>query len=516
MTTSSLAQGTSTTGTPQPRRAPSWQLIGTVIVALALLAVGLWLRLHDLGVPFDRDSYDEGVYWQTLRAMSAGHPLYQQIFYSQPPIFMLSVYPFYMLFGQSIWAARLGIVALSLVGLFGALLLGWSLRGRLGALAALLLLVANPLYLAQSQTLQAEMPTVALSLLSVGLAYLWWEHPEGVRGMALAALTSVTVILSIFSKLFGLAALAPITLLAIAHLWRIYRQPAAEKHYTAASLVVGVLAAIITCILIMLPFISAWHQLVQSMINFHLAAAQAMQSSQSSNFSILQQGLTTPLTLVALFGAIVALLRRDWRVLPLLAWLIASLYLLWKEVPLFQHHLVILVPPLLGLAIMGILPFTLTSSRVAIVTRGVTIVALLLIVACSGINLLQSRSYLRQAHGHATATATSPAAGVVADIRAQVQPGQLIITDAQFLAAQANRLTPADLVDTSSVRIRSGYLTSDQLIKDASQPRVHAILFYTGRIHTPALASFYDWVKQHYRLVRDYSNGNGLWVKMLK
>jgi hypothetical protein len=137
-------------------------------------------------------------------------------------------------------------------------------------------------------------------------------------------------------------------------------------------------------------------------------------------------------------------------------------------------------------------------------------------VACSGINLLQSRSYLRQAHGHATAAATSPAAGVVADIRAQVQPGQLIITDAQFLAAQANRLTPADLVDTSSVRIQAGYLTSDQLIKDASQLRVHAILFYTGRIHTPALASFYDWVKQHYRLVRDYSNGNGLWVKMLK
>src|SRR5512135_3200314 len=115
MTTSSLAQGTSTTGTPQSRRAPSWQLIGTVIVALALLAVGLWLRLHDLGVPFDRDSYDEGVYWQTLRAMSAGHPLYAQTFYSQPPFFVLSVYPIFTFFGGTLWSARLGIALVSLL-----------------------------------------------------------------------------------------------------------------------------------------------------------------------------------------------------------------------------------------------------------------------------------------------------------------------------------------------------------------------------------------------------------------
>ncbi len=503
--------------------------MGTLGLALVMLAVGVWLRLHDLGVPFDRDGYDEGVYWQTLRSMSAGHSLYQQTFYSQPPLFLLSVYPFYALFGQSIWAARLGIVALSLLGLVGAALLGWALRRHIGVLVALLLLVADPLYLVQSQTLEAEMPCVAFALLSVALAYLWWEHPDGAAGMILAALASITVILSIFSKLFGVAALVPMGLLAIAHVWRVYkywRQPAQERQdkdkYTITSLLVGIAAAVITCVLLLLPFISSWHQLVQSVIIFHLAASKAFHSSQVDNFSIMRQELVTPLGLLALLGTIVALVRRDWLVLPLLGWMLATLYLLWNEVPLFGHHLVILVAPMLGLATLSVLssfPFSLKLSwrqegTPLQWTTVAIIIMLLLVIVGAGANLWQSRAYLREAHGRAMSIPTSAAAGVVADIRAETQPGQLIITDAQFLAAQAGRSTPADLVDTSSVRIQSGYLTSQQLINDAALPQVHAILFYTGRLRNADLASFDTWVTQHYRLVRDYGNGNGLWVKI--
>src|SRR5947209_7394539 len=76
----------------------NWQSLLLYLVAFALLAFGLWLRLKDLGLPFDRDGYDEGVYWQSLRAMASGHSLYQQIFYSQPPFFLLSIYPIYSLF----------------------------------------------------------------------------------------------------------------------------------------------------------------------------------------------------------------------------------------------------------------------------------------------------------------------------------------------------------------------------------------------------------------------------------
>src|SRR5438874_12234130 len=107
-------------------------------VLVALLAIAFGMRFYGLGLPFDRDGYDEGVYWQTLLSMRAGYTLYQQIFYSQPPFFLLSTYPIYMLFGGTLWSARLGIVLVSLLGLPGAYLMGKAFYGRVGAIAAVL------------------------------------------------------------------------------------------------------------------------------------------------------------------------------------------------------------------------------------------------------------------------------------------------------------------------------------------------------------------------------------------
>src|SRR5438105_13486917 len=109
---------------------PRWQSVLFWLAIIALFAIAIGMRLYDLGLPFDRNTYDEGVYWQSLRAMSAGHSLYQQIFYSQPPFFLLSVYPFFTLFGSTLWSARFGIAMISLLGLLGAFLLGKALSGR--------------------------------------------------------------------------------------------------------------------------------------------------------------------------------------------------------------------------------------------------------------------------------------------------------------------------------------------------------------------------------------------------
>src|SRR5215472_11414409 len=171
------------------RHYPGWQTFLFWGAVLALIVVAIGMRLYHLGLPFDRDGYDEGVYWQTLRSMSAGNVLYRDIFYSQPPFFILSTFPGYIFFGSSLWSARLAIALISLFGLLGAYLLGEALSGRLGAIAAMLLLIVNPLYLAQSQTIQAEVSSAAFSLLAVGLAYCWWKQPEGTRGFCYAALT---------------------------------------------------------------------------------------------------------------------------------------------------------------------------------------------------------------------------------------------------------------------------------------------------------------------------------------
>ncbi len=504
--------------TKQAARYSSWKTILFWGAILALVIVAIGMRLYQLGLPFDRDSYDEGVYWQTLRAMSVGHALYQDIFYSQPPFFILSTFPGYTFFGSSLWSARLAIALVSLFGLLGALLLGKALSGRLGAVAALLLLVVNPFYLAQSQTIQAEASSAAFSLLAVGLAYLWWEHPEGTRGLCYAALAGIMLTSSILCKLLGLTALVPIALLMLARLWQIWRKQSGTRFAGLLPIIVGIVACILTMVAFLLPFINSYQVMVQSVFTFHNDAASVFSNTQQGNASTIENALTSFLALAALYGIVAALLRQDWRIIPIIAWLVATIYLLWHQVPLFQHHLVVLTPPLITLAVMGIsVPSTpaklIFTGSMPKATTIITWVAIALILVTALFDVRQDRLYYRTAEANSIAGLTQLEARVAADLRQAISPDQLVVTDAQFVAGLADRDTPPALVDTSAVHIESGYLTLSQLEKATSQSQVHAVLFFTGRFHLPGVAAFHAWVAQNFRLLHDYGAGRELWVR---
>ncbi len=451
--------------------------------------------------------------------MGAGHALYKDIFYSQPPFFLLSTFPSYILFGGSLWSARLGIALVSLVGLLGAYLLGKALSGRLGAIAALLLAVVDPLYLAQSQTIQAEASSAAFSFLAIGVALFWWKYPSGKRGLLLAVLTGVTVALSILSKLLGVALLIPIGMLMLTRLWQISVTKLMNPYIAIAA---GILAFLLTTILVMLPFLGSFQAMVASVITFHTDAASMLstnsQFSQSGNLLKVESALTTLLALAALYGTAAALLRQDWRVLPLLGWPLATAFLLWRQVPLFSHHFVSLTPPLIALSVMGIADpsayrrvfATASVSKVAIF---LTWAAVLLILLTAVLDARQDRSYYRNAAASSVDSTAQLEARVAADLRAAIAPDQQVVTDGQFIAALANRDTPPALVDTSMVRIETHYLTLGQLESIASQPQVHAVLFFTGRFHLPDVAAFHAWVAQHFRLLHSYGGGRELWVR---
>lgn len=494
---------------------PRWQTALTYAIGLVLLLLGLYLRLHDLGLPFDRDGYDEGVYWQSLRAMAAGYPLYKSIFYSQPPAFLLLTYPFYMLFGQSLWSARLGIVIVSLSGLVGAFLLGRAISGRLGALAGLLLMVADPFYLSQSQKIQAEAPSAGFSLLAVGLAYLWWENPEGAAGLWLGALCGITASLSILSKLLGVTILVPIGLLMLAQFWRIFRQPRQRRLRYATSLIVGVVAFLLTTAVFVLPYlVGSFHQFWAGVVTFHTTAGVKFKATLVNNFPMMVNLLTSITAFTALVSTIIALLRRDWRVLPLLAWLGATILVLLDQDPLFHHHLVALIPPMVALAVVGIAPLRLERARGAILRNVGTAITLVMIITALTLNFQGEQAYFQGALIEANSAPIQQTLQVAQTLDQYTKPGQLVITDAQFIAALANRSTPPSLVDTSLVRINTHYLTLQQLIQAASDPRVHAVLFYTYRLTIKSVTPFHQWLATHgFHLVKGYKPGQELWVR---
>ena len=113
-------------------------------------------------------------------------------------------------------------------------------------------------------------------------------------------------------------------------------------------------------------------------------------------------------TLAALYGSLVALLRRDWRVLPILAWLLATLVLLYKQQPLFLHHLIALEPPLITLALLGLAkPSAYEVALTRFTVRGNTLArlisggALLLILAASIGGFWQDMAYYQGANAYA-------------------------------------------------------------------------------------------------------------------
>lgn len=510
-----FVQKTTQAGKTAPEHILNWQNLLFALIALVLFGIGIWMRIHKLYLPFDRDGYDEGVYWQSLRAMSGGQTLYQQIFYSQPPFFLLSIFPLFLLFGKTLAAARLGIALVSLAGLLGAFLLGKAVSGRVGALAALLLLLLDPLYLRESQTLQAEAPSAALALLAVGLVYLWWERPDDIMGLCLAVLSAIALALSLLSKLLAVSTLVPVGLLMLARCWQILQQPPETRLKSARSLIVGIVAFIVVSALLILPFAASFQQFWQDVVTFHTVAGTTFEATQASNPGLIGSMLLSLTTLAALYGTVVALFRRDWRVLPLLAWFLVTVFLLWRQVPLFSHHLVALVPPLVGLAAMGIGPLpSITINKKSMLNSSAVLplLALTLILVASVLNGYDVVKYYR-AQQQLSDAASQQQNKVIKDLQALTKPDQLIVTDAQFITALANRNTPPALVDTSSVRISTHYVTYQQLVQVAEQPQVHAVLFYTGRL-AKQIPAFHTWVSQHFHLAKLYGSGKELWIKV--
>src|SRR5579884_2286152 len=165
---------------------------------LAILAGALLLRILPLGA-FSTE-YDEGVYWLSLRAMAQGHALYSSIYYAQPPFFLLSMYPLFVLLGQTLVAARFVVALFSLVGIAALYVIGKGLGGRYVGLIAALLLAVDPVYLLVSRTLDAEAPSIVLML--VGVALVVEALPRRGRArQALILLSGVLLGLATMTKL---------------------------------------------------------------------------------------------------------------------------------------------------------------------------------------------------------------------------------------------------------------------------------------------------------------------------
>ena len=490
------------------RSVPRLAFAASAVVAVATIAATIGAYGFD---------YSEGVYWQSLLSLDAGHQLFSQVFSSQPPLFLLSVLPAFELGGQSLVAARLMIVAMALTGVAATVVLGRRVSRGAGWFAGALFLAGA---VASSLHVEATVPAVSLSVVAVAIANRAGTR-TGRRRLALAALAGVVLATATMIKLLGAVAVVPAVLVlalpphppdpfdddapdrdtgptddVVATGTRSVRWAIAPALVLVGAAVLGVaLVAALT-----------WRDgaMYEQVVGFHLHA-RSIRSSTLDNIKILAVAtLTSPLLLVAVAGIVLAAWLRVRDAIVPAAWLATAAGFLLLHHPMFASHRFVLVPPA-ALAVASLPTWVgrrwhASTGRLdprGWATVGVAIVVLGSLVL-AGATAFENPSSPRRAQR-----------ATIDLVDQHVPSSMLVVTDDQALVAEAGRMTPPSLVDTSNVRIEAGSLTLDELIRVTQDERA-AVLFTGGRFDE--IPGFRQWADQHLTRVADVPDGGALYL----
>jgi len=447
------------------------------LTASAAVAVGVgFLATEAIVLNARVRDYDEGVYWQSVRALARNEPLFRSVFASQPPIFYEALLPFYRV-GHSLISLRLTVLMLGIIGLAATYAVGRLLAGPVAGLVAVVLAATSPLYLHQSAMVQADGPAVAIGMLAVALA-LGAVRADGRSRDALAVAAGLALSLSIGTKLLGVVALIPIALVIVA-------APRGRGRLIAGAFVGGVLGMVLALLPALFSPRAAFDQLVLS----HLRAGESTQADLGSSLKLLLLHREVPLELLAAVGVALASLRRDRAIIMPLAWTAASVLAVLFYHPLFAHHLVMLSLAFALVAAVGLRNLPSFGSRGTVLAAG-------LVVATAS-----AGAYVAFRDVQLALTPDLHDAEMTAAVQAISRPGEYWISDNPFAVAAADRDIPGPLVDTSGPRTHAGLLT----VADLEAARVHYDVRWllVDSFRLDAVPGFRVWLDGHFHAVQN-------------
>lgn len=494
------------------------------LVALTgVLGLALWLRVPNLDAY--TGSFDEGIRSQQLLLMSAGYRPFQDIFASQGPLLLDLLYPFYLAFGQTLAAARSGVVACSIVAIVAAWWIGRLAAGPVAGLAAALILTISPSFLEGSRLALAEVPTNAPALLAIGglLAY------RGSDDRRFLALSAGCCALSVLIKPMVLHVGAPIAVLLLApcvgRSWDALRQAwrPVLVDVVLYGLVVGVICAIV---IVLLGPAQVWDNLGA----YRGGAGSAMGSDAATNLRLttnIMRGERAGLFVLAAAGIVLGFWRRPGVTAALLAWGLAVVLLFAGYGDLADKHVVYLTPPVALLAALGAglgaetaiaLVARFRAGRVGVNLCGVVAAAVGAVGILAYVFFLPSvwaadRYLLREAPRVAAERRGRAVDLEIAEtiVRA-TPPDGWVLADNPGAAFQARRKVIPYLVDTSGTRIDAGSLTSSLATEYVQRYQPSVIVTWPLRLGK--LDAFVRRLPElGYRLEKSYELGWKVYVR---
>jgi 4-amino-4-deoxy-L-arabinose transferase-like glycosyltransferase len=447
----------------------NWPLLTAVLVAGA---AGL-VYTRALGT---RTNYDEGVYLASLDAMRRGQELGRDLYTSQPPVFYWLLRALAAPFGSSIPDIRFAFAVVAIIGVAAAIALGWRLYGPPAGVAAGALVAIGPPYPSFAPTVSADVPAVALGLVSLALlAFALRDRvPPAWAGAAGAVLA-----LAIGTKLLAVPFVVPFLALALA--------ARAARRVLPAALVGAAVATLVVLAVHARALGDIWRQVVTDHTDARNLGTLSGNVDQITNLLEVRTpfGWLVPIGFVAF-----VLSRRARRTWPLWTFVPAAAGFLVLVRPLTDHHLVLLsvacaiaAGPSLALAI-GNLPRAPQAVAAAVLVLFVT-----------------AGMYQEQRRLHRNDLADpAEVSWAIEAVKTATRPDALVVTDQPIVLFRGQRATIGSLVDISNTRVSGGTLTADDVNAEIRTSRPDAVLVARMLRFLPAVIAELD--REYPRRVR--------------
>ncbi|MBE7549776.1 MAG: glycosyltransferase family 39 protein [Anaerolineales bacterium] len=486
-------------------------------------------------------SNDEGAHLMWARLAVDGYPLYSETYAVQAPLFLEAIGLAFRLAGPTIQAGRWAI--LPSFGLLAAALswLAYRSGGWPAALTAVILVSLAPLVFTFSRLAMAEVPATALAVTSVVFLFLYLDR--GHKAWLLAS--GLTLGLSFITKMLNPFVVAPIGWLLLVRSQRSVassQKPEVSSQKSVISsqvvgaggqlLLDGLLWSLGLLIpLAVVPLVYDPAAVYDQLIRFRSELRAAVPSSTAETWTQFQLFINSHWGFWLLaFGGIMAAGFRAWeegwqgsrgaeeqgRVLsphrlftssllyPLtwLIWLLAGIVMLGWHAPLFPHHFIVLLPPLilLGAELISY-EAQVIGSLSANGEQRPAIMIYSLIIMVAALNLLTIVKANRETAAIVTGGREAEALKL---LRAVSTPDDFVMGDSQLLIFMADRRTPPPLGDVALVAIKAGRQTSERMLRLTEQVQAPAVVQWSLRL--PWLPDYLAWVQSNYLARRVWDN----------
>ena len=470
-------------------------------------------------------SPDEGIHLIWLRLLAAGYRPYSEIYITYPPLYPMAIAAVWQ-FWPTEEAQRWFSVAYALFGATGIALLGRKFGGAVVGVAAAALTLFSPVLFEPSVAILGEFPAVAWSVWAIWLAWLGKEPPPnkpfwaGSSGRRLLlSLSGLCLAASLLTKLLlpFVAVLIPLILIVDHQSQSRSGAPYSPLSTLRLSLtksklvdLIGWGLALLIPSLILLSVYDVG-PLFQQVVDQRLKARTAYEADVSfwppryaRSIQFFQEDAA--LVILGVVGIGLAWRRRLPGVWLMLAWLALALAMLAVHNPIRYKHFLILIPILAifgGVAIDSILAslkaqfFTPNAAPAANNGHSKVIAAAGLILLIT-LYLWQIPAALRLWQAKAAVPQPPPdEVEALAFISQVTAPADCLISDDMQLLYWSGRLTPPELAEVSTNRLKSGALTLAELVAISDAYDCQLVAAVSNRL-PQYLPDYMEWVKRKY------------------